>query len=196
MKFNVRTKAYERVMTEETLRKLRETRRANQADLTLSFTENTGNRFTISQAALEELTLDVNSASFDVVEGDGAYLLVLEGNQGIFFKGNKVKENGKKSKTITYDKLVEDLQELGQVPAMADVIAGKTKAHFDLVKVEEEIESEDESFKILSAWKLVISTKAKAAESEDDEVSDADGVEEEVTGEDTATPTDDEGFGA
>lgn len=206
--FAVRTKAYERVMSEETLRKLRETRRANQADFTLSCTEGTGNRFTISQAALEELTLDVNSASFDVVgltneDGSandpsevGAYLLVLKDTQGIFFKGSKAKDGGKKSKTITYDKLVEDLQAIGQVPA--ELIKGQTKALFDLVKVEGDVESGDPDFQILSAWKLVPSTKTKSSDEAEEtttEESVTDTFDDVVETAKAVENTDEDGFG-
>lgn len=201
--FNVRTKAFVRIMSEETLAKLRATRRANQSDFTLSCNEKSGNRFTISQAAFEELGLDKNSASFDVTFAQnedgtvndpsevGAYLLVIEGDKGIFFKGAKVVKEvgGKKSKTITYDQLVEDLQSIGQVPA--NIVNGETKAHFDLQKVEGDIESGDPEFVILSAWKLVISDKELSADASQDELEK---VSESTDAPETETPATEEEF--
>ena len=178
--FAINTKVYERVMTEETLAKLRATRRANQADFTLTFTEKSGNKFIISQAALEELTLDKNSATFDVITDspnpaeNGAYIIILEGDSGAFFKGKKVKasadgKEGKKSKSITYEKLIAELQQLGLVPSDEEIVVSKTKVFFDFEKVEEEIESGDPNYKILSAWKLVASTKTKGSEEDDND---------------------------
>lgn len=212
MKLAIRTKAFERTMTEETLNKLRETRRANQADFTFSATEKAGNSFTISQSAMEHLGLVKNSCSFAVnfakdedgndvpVEEQGAFLIVLEGNSGIFFKGSKVKDGGNKSKKITYDQLIADLQELGLIPA--EIVAGTTKVLFDFEKIETPVESDgDDDFKILSTWKLVTSTKTKSsdeAEVEAEVVAETATVETATATVETATPAvekdEDEGF--
>lgn len=189
IKLQPRQKAFTRVITAETLEKLRASRRANQSDFTLSFTEKSGNKFTVSSAAFEQLGLDKNSVSFDVVTSDtegatesdfGAYVIVMAEDKGIFFTGKKVKEGkdgkaGEKSKSITYNELIDDLQKLGLV---AEDAKANDSFKFDFEAVEYPTDEE-----ILAVYKIVPSTKSNKSDKE---------IEEEVTGvkvegEDTAT---------
>lgn len=196
MKLNVSKKVVKRVITDETLEKMRTSRLENVPDLTLSVTDKSA-RVTVSRKMMQELNLNNYGATYDVLEdGSGVVFVVLDEENSSFLTGTKKKD--KKSRGISHGGFIDSLIATGLIPAEhiatseegeQSIIRGlELLLGFDLEKIEETFDTGE--IEIQGAYRIVASKNkpvGKKGEEDDDDndepVKTAEEVIADATGE-------------